>query len=301
MSLTREKDVWEPISVQHYGQSLRLLTDELWAEGANRDIILTATILLCSHDVLAFPDADYQRLLYGGRTLIEADFDAIDTSDLSRASFWIYARQDVSLALENERPTLIPPKEWPAVPSPEETQEDALARRMLWLLARVIEVRFDGRSDADGKEQDELIFDLTSELFDWSMSIPGHANGVEVEDDLDLADDLEQTWFCVPSSAAGYLYSHLADILRLEFWRSRPTSPISDDLLDAALSGHALKIASICLSPGVSDGVLTVAVDPLFYAAKHCESLSLKARIWALLEDIERRLGIHTRNKVSRL
>ncbi|RSM01184.1 hypothetical protein CEP52_008666 [Fusarium oligoseptatum] len=241
MSLTREKDVWEPISVQHYGQSLRLLTDELWAEGANRDITLTATILLCSHDVLAFPDADYQRLLYGGRTLIEADFDAIDTNDLSRASFWIYARQDVSLALENERPTLIPPKEWPAVPSPEETQEDALARRMLWLLARVIEVRFDGRSDADGKEQDELIFDLTSELFDWSMSIPGHANGVEVEDDLDLADDLEQTWFCVPSS------------------------------------------------------------DPLFYAAKHCASLSLKARIWALLEDIERRLGIHTLNRVSRL
>ncbi|KAM6530249.1 hypothetical protein FALCPG4_008373 [Fusarium falciforme] len=198
MSLTKDKDLWEPISMLHYGQSLRLLSEDLWAEGTNRDIILSATILLCSHNLLAFPDADYQRLLYGGRILIEADFNAIDANDLSRASFWIYVRHDVSLALDNERPTLIPPNEWPAVPSPQETQEDALAKRMLWLLARVIEVRFDGRSDGNSKELENRILDLTSEITGWEMSIPGHANGVEVEDDL--ADDLKRTWFFVPSA-----------------------------------------------------------------------------------------------------
>ncbi|RSL55219.1 hypothetical protein CEP54_009488 [Fusarium duplospermum] len=301
MSLTEDKDLWEPISMQHYGQSLILLSQDLWAKGANRDTILSATILLCCHNTLAVPDADYQRLLYRRRTLIEADLNAIDASDISRASFWIYARHDVSLALENERPTLIPPNEWPAVPSPQETQEDALAKRMLWLLARVIEARFDSRSDMDMKEQDELILNLSSELTGWSMRIPAHANGVEVEDDLDedLDDDLEHTWFCVPAAAAGWLYSHLAEILCLEYWRCRLSSPIPDDVLYPALRGHALDIVSICLAPGVSDGVLAIAVNPLFYAAQHCASLSLKARILALLEDIERRLEIQTRNRVS--
>lgn len=198
MGLTEDKDIWEPISMQHCGQSLILLSQDLWAKGADRDTILSATILLCCHNMLAVPDADYERLLYGSRTLIEADLNAIDASDISRASFWIYARHDVSLALQNERPTLIPPNEWPAVPSPQETQEDALAKRMLWLLARVVEARFDNRNDMDMKEQDELILNLSSELTGWSMRIPTHSNGVEVEDDLD--DDLEHTWFCVPAA-----------------------------------------------------------------------------------------------------
>lgn len=84
------------------------------------------------------------------------------------------------------------------------------------------------------------------------------------------------------------------------------------------LHHHSRSIASICFSPGVRDGVLVVAVNPLYYgrqkllvserrwltddkAAKYAPSLSLKVKIWALLDKIEKELGFHTRMRVMEL
>ncbi|KAM0420485.1 hypothetical protein ACHAPT_011780 [Fusarium lateritium] len=198
MSLTDDQSLWEPISSHHYGESLRLLIQELTVEGTSKDIILSATILLCSYELLASPGADYQRHLFGGRTLIEADYKAVEASNLSRASFWIYARQDVSLALINERPTLISPQEWPALPLRQETQEDHLAKRILWLLARTIKIRFARHSDANHYAQEESLMCILSEIRLWWGDVPLHVRGVEIEDTL--ANDLKQTWFCVPSA-----------------------------------------------------------------------------------------------------
>ncbi|KAH7268655.1 hypothetical protein B0J15DRAFT_533921 [Fusarium solani] len=198
MSLTQDNGLWEPISSHHYGESLRLLIHDVTVEGTKRATMLSATILLCSYELLAFPGADYQRHLFGGRTLIEADFDVVSATNLGRASFWIYARQDVSLALVNERPTLIPPKEWPAVPFSNERQEDALGKRILWLLARVIEIRFAIPSHFDGVTLEDHLDAIVSEIVHWSESVPSHARGVDIQGDL--ADGLKQTWFCVPSA-----------------------------------------------------------------------------------------------------
>jgi hypothetical protein len=33
---------------------------------------------------------------------------------------------------------------------------------------------------------------------------------------------------------------------------------------------HSISIASICFSPGIEDGILVVAVNPLFYGASRC-------------------------------
>lgn len=84
------------------------------------------------------------------------------------------------------------------------------------------------------------------------------------------------------------------------------------------LHHHSRGIASISFSPGVRDGVLVVAVNPLYYgkpkllvsegieltddkAAKYAPSLSLKVKIWALLDKIEKELGFHTRTRVMEL
>ena len=85
------------------------------------------------------------------------------------------------------------------------------------------------------------------------------------------------------------------------------------------INSHALSIASICLSPAVPDGVLVVAVNPLYYgsplpnsplswrsadqqtAAKYVRSLAVRTKIWALLSDTETRLGFHTRNRLTKL
>lgn len=119
------------------------------------------------------------------------------------------------------------------------------------------------------------------------------------------------------------LYFHVAKILLLE----ESIQPQDSDLLEGQyehescmeqLYHHSRAIASICFSPGVRDGVLVVAVNPLYYgkrkllmskrtwltdgkAAKYAPSLSLKVKIWALLDKIEKELGFHTRTRVMEL
>lgn len=100
----------------------------------------------------------------------------------------------------------------------------------------------------------------------------------------------------------------------------RPLGSKDVDLCEK-LESHALSIASICLSPHVSDGVRAVAVNPMFYgqsnlqqlsyrdlnnidkaaAGKYVSSQALKARVWNFLEDFERQSGFHTRSRVKQL
>ncbi|POR32528.1 Uncharacterized protein TPAR_07293 [Tolypocladium paradoxum] len=303
MSLLGEAFLWEPVSARHYGKSLGLLIRELTEQQTSREVIVSATILLCSCELLACPGVDYQRHLYGARSLFQTHSIAANGSSLEHAGFWIYARHDVSLALVHECATLIPPREWPNVPQFKETEEDRLGNRILWILAKMIEFRF---SSIEGNWSDKRardFRDLSSEIDLWWESLPSSARGIATTDIS--GNGLTKMWFCVPSAAAGCLYYHMTKILSFECLLERytevhsETSQYSNWLEE--IRSHALAIASICLSPGLQEGALIVAVNPLFYAAKHICSLSLKTKIWALLEHIEVHLGFHTQNRVAQL
>ncbi|GKZ26571.1 hypothetical protein AbraIFM66951_002629 [Aspergillus brasiliensis] len=147
MSLIQNKFLWEPVSSRFYGQSLNLLIKELTKQSADRQILLAVTILLGSYELLAQPGIDYQRHLYGAHTLITTHNIGEEGNAFEKASFWIYARQDVALALVNERPTLTPPDKWPAPPANATPVEDCFGNKILWLLAKVIEARFAATSE----------------------------------------------------------------------------------------------------------------------------------------------------------
>jgi hypothetical protein len=116
MSLISERFLWHLVTARHYGRSLELLTGALTGQCTSREVIISATILLCSYGLLSRPGVDYQRHLYGARSLFQSHDISGDGSDVELASFWIYARQDVSMALVHECATLTPPAEWPGVP-----------------------------------------------------------------------------------------------------------------------------------------------------------------------------------------
>ncbi|KAL3482302.1 hypothetical protein BJX99DRAFT_70 [Aspergillus californicus] len=91
------------------------------------------------------------------------------------------------------------------------------------------------------------------------------------------------------SSSSWCLYFHLAKILSLGCLVETSISAIDTNQHETwqeDIRSHALAIASISLS-GIADAVLVIAVIPLFYAAKHTHGLTLKTRIWKLLEDID--------------
>ncbi|KAL4870921.1 hypothetical protein BDV12DRAFT_40340 [Aspergillus spectabilis] len=102
MSLISRIFLWEPVATRHYGRSLELLIESLTGYGRSREVIITATILLCSYELLSRSEADYQRHLYGARSLFQNHDVSGNGSDVELVSFWVYARQDVSMALVHE-------------------------------------------------------------------------------------------------------------------------------------------------------------------------------------------------------
>lgn len=295
MSLVGEHSVWEPVAGRFYGQSLRLLIHDLNQVDARYDEVLVATILLSSYELLAIPGPDYRRHLQGVSSLLQSHCMSSITTELDRASFWIYARHDVAMALINYCPTIIATSEWPAVNITEASEEDATGNEVLWLLARVIEFRFASPNSTVSDDRRQSLREITGEVDKWWDSLPLTSHGLSSGE---LSEDgLSRLWFCAQSAgerhptheenfpalaynafleAAGLLYFHVAKILLLEASlqdsqevNSGTESQYGHESLTEQLHDQSRRIASICFSPGIQDSVLVVAVNPLYYGEQN--------------------------------
>ncbi|KAE8153135.1 hypothetical protein BDV25DRAFT_127469 [Aspergillus avenaceus] len=305
VSLIQNKFLWEPVSSRFYGQSLNLLIKELTKQSADRQVLLAVTILLGSYELLAQPGIDYQRHLYGAHTLITSHNLGEEGNSFETASFWIYARQGVALALVNERPTLTPPGKWPVPPANATPVEDGFGNKIVWLLAKVIEARFAATSEQWSVEEREVFESLVLEIDSSWADLPPHVRGIPMKHVICEDEGLTSIWFCVPSASAASLYYHMAKILAYECLLEKPrvsSSPAAQtDELMGLIRFHSHAIASICLFTGLADSALVVAVNPIFYAAKYIPSLGLKTRLWGILDHIHTHLGFYTRDRQTQL
>ncbi|PLB50810.1 hypothetical protein P170DRAFT_474364 [Aspergillus steynii IBT 23096] len=304
MSLIDNKFLWEPVSSRFYGESLSLLIKELTEQSTDSELVLAGTILLGSYELLTQPGIDYQRHLYGAHTLILSRNIGEEGTPFEQASFWIYARQDVALALVNERPTLTPPAKWPAIPANAVPVEDWFGKKILWLLARVIEAKFTVKiehwSSVELRDFEGLVSDI--DLL-WT-SLPSHVRGIHMKHALFEDERLFRVWFHVPAASALCLYYHMAKILAYECLLEKSSAgspPTGQTDVMGSIRHHARAIASICLSSDLADSALVVAVNPIFYSAKYLSSLALKTRLWGVLDHIETRMGFYTRDRQTQL
>lgn len=303
MSLVKERYLWDPVAADYYGTSLRLLVRDLDRSDVSRDTTLAAAILLCSYELLANPGTEYKRHLLGARTLIQTYRAMNGATDVERASFWIFARQDVAMAIMNETQTLIHPNEWAAAVDRLGNGEDSMGNKIIWLLARTVQLRFSS-NDKFGSEPSALD-DVSSAIDQWWCDLPPTTHGIRIEGESE--DGATEIWFHAPSTgqpqplhalrnvtharllvAASLLYYHMAKILLLELEFEvqnsgrhnghRLLGPINGDLREK-LESHALSIASICLSRHMWEGVRSIAVNPMFYgksSPQYSELLTLQ-------------------------
>lgn len=180
----------------YYVKSLRLLIAALADPQACKEDILTATILLSSYEVLSAPGTEHRKHLYGAMALCRSHGSNAAIHPLGRASFWIFARQDVSLALINECPTALDPKSWGMPRDQVPESEDLMGNRTIWIMVLVIAIVFGAAEDKSeiltGYEQ------LTSLLNDWHQSLPSsskaHICGSRTE------DGFQDIWFATPAA-----------------------------------------------------------------------------------------------------
>ena len=277
--------------------------------------MLAATILLGSYELLAKPGVDYQKHLFGARTLIQSFNVGSKGSRFEQASFRIYARQDVALALVNERPTLTSPEQWPPLPKHASSVEERLGNTILWLLAKIIELKFSEREDNSLGGRLDALHQLLSEIDLLWSKVPYYVRGVHMREFVDENEKLPRVWFCDPAAGnschecfvllvahltktgAACLDYHMAKILALECvldheTRCTSSSPQQNDYL-LSIRQHAREISSICLSAELSDGAMVVAVNPAFYGitsnnpSLECACLTLLSGKTCTLDDTE--------------
>lgn len=198
MSLVKERYLWEPVATEHYGTSLRLLMRDLDRSDVIRDETLAAAILLCSYELLKDPGSDYKKHMLGARTLIQTHKAMTQSTDVSRASFWIFARQDVAMAIMNETQTLIHPSEWEAAVNELGDAEDSLGNKILWLLAGTVQLRFNPTGEFNTKPSALGASNIPSAIDQWWCNLPPTTQGVHVE--AVSEDGLTEIWFHSPST-----------------------------------------------------------------------------------------------------
>lgn len=182
LSTVRSSEVWAPVAARYYGEALRLLINVLTDPAAHKEDALTAIIILSSYEILAAPGVEHKRHLYGAFTLIKTHGINAGSKALERASFWIYVRQDVVMALINECPLLLSPVDWNVSWSEREVEEDALGNQMLWLLGQTINLVFQEPRANTERSNREIHTRISEEVDMWfeglSLSFTGARCGM---------------------------------------------------------------------------------------------------------------------------
>ncbi|KAK0630318.1 hypothetical protein B0T17DRAFT_218509 [Bombardia bombarda] len=289
LSLLPSGDVWAATAARYYGDSLRMLIRYLNSSSPQSDA-LTATMLLCSYELIAARGHEHQRHCYGALTLITTHGITAQSLGMDRANFWIYIRHEITVALVNEVPLQINPTEW-NVTWPEEgnVEEDVLGNQLLWLLGRAINVAYTPISHlSPGRERQEILTDAAM----WFATLPVSFKGVKYGQPDDQG--FNKIYYPVSAAAAAMMWYHMLHILLF----AEPTLQHPSQI--PQVQYHATEVANIALSD-INQSVRSFSAQALFYAAKHISGIGKKTKLWTLLEDLEVRHGFTTRSRVHKL
>ncbi|GLA11142.1 hypothetical protein AnigIFM62618_003429 [Aspergillus niger] len=171
-------DMWKTTAVHYYGESLHHLIHTLNGPSYGSDDTLAATVLLSSYELFTSPGLDHHRHVSGAVTLIRTNSHNASSEGLKAAAFWVYARQDVAMALVHECPTMLLPDEWGVEWTDQEMDEDFLGNKIIWIVAKVIAHTF---GEVGGVAEHSLRRDrlrLFEELETWRESLPTSFAGI---------------------------------------------------------------------------------------------------------------------------
>lgn len=203
---------WTAVAERFYGESLRLLRSSLDSSVLNLEHALVATILLSSYELLAFPGDDYHRHFRGAKSFVELLEAYNSLEQMTRASFWIYARHEVGEAMNLEQPTMQDPLLWPKpdVGSTSAADVDAYCNDALRLCGKVIYLTYSTNRNRRGKKWAKQWLDLRLDWSDWLHGCPQVLFGSVYDD-----NGSRRFWFSRPSFAAALSFYHVCQIFLL--------------------------------------------------------------------------------------
>lgn len=196
LSLVPSGAIWSVPAARYYGESLRSLIQHLDSSPALApDDALTANMLLASYEMLEAHSYEHQRHLRGAATLIKMQGINAQSQGTDKANFWIYVRHEITMALENETPLHLSPKDWNVRWKRGETDEDVLGNQLMWLVARALDYMY---APDHAPSPNSVLQDIHSEAVAWLDSLPVSFQGVKYGPPDSIG--LSKTYFAVPTA-----------------------------------------------------------------------------------------------------
>ncbi|KAF1946102.1 hypothetical protein EJ02DRAFT_394828 [Clathrospora elynae] len=280
---------WEVTAVKHYGEALRLLIEAL--SMPSHEYALTASMLLLSYEIHgALRSEDYRRHFLGLTVLVKSRHVTAQSTGTDLANFWIYIRHEIVVAMANEKPLILDPEDWQVSWIEGETREDVLGDHVLWILARVINLIFgsEGTTEAGREKRQEFLHEIEV----WRAGLSDTFIGIGYGDKDE--DGFRKVYFPVAAAAAAAFWYHIVHILLY-------AEPIlQDESYIPLIQEQAMQITNIAISD-FPPSLMVFSTHGLFYAAKHIQGISRKARIWNVLNEVETQTGYNTRTTVKLL
>ena len=263
LDLIDKRNVWASVAARRYGASLRYLIAACNTSNTDQTELFTATILLSCTELLSSPGPDHRKHLLGAATLVKSRKLDLTLPGLDRASFRVFVRQDLAVALANRSPTMISPSDWSSsLPENGMAEEDAFAHHIVWLCARAANLVFESHSPCAIQSSDTYDM-LTEDIDAWLDRLPQASRGVTY-----TAPDrygFQALWFPVPAAIVAMLTYHEAKILLLGEYLSQGRTPGTgfSPSVHTQIQYHATRIGSIASSK-IPDGAHVYSVQPLF-------------------------------------
>ncbi|KAH3980020.1 hypothetical protein HBI25_111280 [Parastagonospora nodorum] len=289
LSNASNNPAWRVVAVKHYGEALRLLIEAL--SMPDHEHALTASMLLLSYEIhKAQRSEDYRRHFLGLSTLIRSRGITAQSPGTDRANFWIYVRHEIALAFSSGTTLVLDPAEWAVTWMEGETREDVLGNHVVWILARVVNLIHGphGRSTASKSKREAFLEELEVWRAGLSDTFVGIPYGEQDE------EGFRKVYFPVVAAAAAAFWYHIVHILLY----AEPT--LQDDSYIPLIQEQAMQITNIAISDFPA-ALKVFSTHGLFYAAKHIQGISRKARIWNVLKVVEAETGYNTRATVKHL
>lgn len=196
LSLIPHGEIWSSPASHYYGDALRSLIRHLDSSpGSNPGDALIANLLLSSYEMLEGRSHEHQRHLHGAAALVRMQQIDATSRGIDLASFWIYARHEVTVALQSETPLQLSPEKWNCEWRKDEVNEDVLGNHVVWLAARVIDLTF---SPTRSPSIDDNLQDIQNEATTWFDNLPQSFQGVKYGQPDDLG--FNKTYFAVSTA-----------------------------------------------------------------------------------------------------
>ena len=198
LSLLASGHIWKPVAERYYGESLRMLIELLGSSAPQTDA-LTATMLLCSYEMIAAQGGEHRRHFSGATVLITMHGINASSVGIDRANFWVYVRHEIVVALVNESSLLLNPQSWNVRWREGETREDILGNQVLWLLSRAINLTY-GKDPQNGQPTGTVSErrDLIKEAAQWLDGLPAGFHGVRYGEETE--EGFSKLYFAVPAT-----------------------------------------------------------------------------------------------------